>query len=178
MRFPVTIFDNDKAIFFQNLFSVFLLQVFVCSINVFVLVPRLYKPGKKLIYAFVIVLLIAGYSYTITQTQNYFFRNYFSTSETLSKDLYHFTMNALSITRHLLITFLIALAREWILKTFRESEQKTEQAKTEIHFLRSQLNPHFLFNTLNSIYGLVITQSPQAKEIILKLSDIMKYDLV
>ena len=48
---------------------------------------------------------------------------------------------------------------------------------TEINFLKSQINPHFLFNTLNGIYSLAHSQSPQTETAILKLSDIMRYVL-
>lgn len=48
---------------------------------------------------------------------------------------------------------------------------------TEINFLKSQINPHFLFNTLNGIYSLAHNQSPQTETAILKLSDIMRYVL-
>lgn len=47
----------------------------------------------------------------------------------------------------------------------------------ENKFLSAQLNPHFLFNTLNNLYGLVIKQDPAAPDVILKLSEIMRYTL-
>jgi two-component system, LytTR family, sensor kinase len=173
----LTIYENDKAIFFLNLLSYHSLQIFICCFNVFFLIPHLYRSGKRTLYWIVVVILVITYSYAVTQLQQYFFKNYFETSETLSKTLYHFTLNTFSIIRYLVVTVFIAFAREWLLKTFLENEQKTERAKSEINFLRSQLNPHFLFNTLNNIYGLVLKQSPLAKEVILKLSDIMKYTL-
>lgn len=173
----ITIYDNNKEIFFLNLFSLEGLQIFICCFNIFFLIPRLYQNNKKVWYWIIIVCLVVLYSYSITHIQHYFFSNYFSTSESLSKTIYHFTLNTCSIIRVLVITVFIAMAREWLLKTFLENEQKAERATTEIHFLRSQLNPHFLFNTLNNVYGLVLTQSPQAKEVILKLSDVMKYTL-
>lgn len=54
-----------------------------------------------------------------------------------------------------------------------------EKAKleTEIKFLKSQINPHFLFNSLHNIYALTIMQSDQAAEQLLKLSDILRYML-
>jgi LytS/YehU family sensor histidine kinase len=45
----------------------------------------------------------------------------------------------------------------------------------KLKYLRSQLNPHFLFNTLNSIYSLSIQKSDQAPEVIVKLADLMRY---
>lgn len=54
---------------------------------------------------------------------------------------------------------------------------KSEKAKTELLNLQSQVNPHFFFNILNSLYGLVDKDSDQAKKLILKLSDMMRYSI-
>jgi LytS/YehU family sensor histidine kinase len=47
----------------------------------------------------------------------------------------------------------------------------------ELHYLKRQIHPHFLFNTLNTIYGLALKQSKQTPEIILKLSNLLDYIL-
>lgn len=52
-----------------------------------------------------------------------------------------------------------------------------EKLDTELKFLKAQLNPHFLFNTLNNLYSFVLTNSPKAGDMILQLSDILDYTL-
>lgn len=54
---------------------------------------------------------------------------------------------------------------------------KNEKAKTELALLKTQINPHFFFNTLNNLYALTIKNSKQAPEVILKLSDMMRYTI-
>ena len=54
---------------------------------------------------------------------------------------------------------------------------KAEKAQTELSLLRAQINPHFFFNTLNNLYALTIKNSKQAPEVILKLSDMMRYTI-
>ena len=54
---------------------------------------------------------------------------------------------------------------------------KNEKAKTELLHLKSQVNPHFFFNMLNNLYGLVDNDSKKAQELILKLSDMMRYSI-
>lgn len=54
---------------------------------------------------------------------------------------------------------------------------KNEKAKTELLHLKSQVNPHFFFNTLNNLYGLVGTDAKKAQQLILKLSDMMRYSI-
>lgn len=54
---------------------------------------------------------------------------------------------------------------------------KAEKSKTELALLRTQINPHFFFNTLNNLYALTIKNSKQAPQVILKLSDMMRYTI-
>ncbi|WP_027420732.1 sensor histidine kinase [Crocinitomix catalasitica] len=54
---------------------------------------------------------------------------------------------------------------------------KIENKKSELQHLQNQVSPHFFFNMLNNIYGLIDKDSEQAKNIILKLSDLMRYSI-
>lgn len=54
---------------------------------------------------------------------------------------------------------------------------KADKAKTELSLLKTQINPHFFFNTLNNLYALTVKNSKQAPEVILKLSDMMRYTI-
>lgn len=66
----------------------------------------------------------------------------------------------------------------WIFKQIKSIlKLKNEKAKTELQHLKSQVNPHFFFNMLNNLYGLVEKDSKKAQELILKLSDMMRYSI-
>lgn len=54
---------------------------------------------------------------------------------------------------------------------------QAEKAEAELALLRSQVNPHFFFNTLNNLYSLVVQKSDAAPDVILKLSDMMRYTI-
>ena len=54
---------------------------------------------------------------------------------------------------------------------------KAEKMEIELALLKSQINPHFFFNTLNNLYGLAVEKSDKAPEMILKLSDMMRYTI-
>jgi two-component system, LytTR family, sensor kinase len=56
-------------------------------------------------------------------------------------------------------------------------ELERDNLKLEIDFLKSQINPHFLFNTLNNIYSLALHKSEKTPHIVLKLADLMRYTL-
>ena len=69
----------------------------------------------------------------------------------------------------------LRLTEEWFKSEKRKDEVKNEQLTTELAFLKSQINPHFLFNSLNSIYSLAYKKSDRAPEAIIQLSKIMRY---
>jgi len=92
-----------------------------------------------------------------------------------------FFMSLNKVISFSLILFLVGgLIRLGLSFIKNQNEKKVLENATlnaEINFLRSQINPHFLFNTLNGIYSLANEGSPQTKDSILKLSDLLRYVL-
>jgi sensor histidine kinase YesM len=71
----------------------------------------------------------------------------------------------------------IKLMKYWYQKQ-QDNQQLTQQNLTnELHLLKSQLHPHFLFNTLNNLYALTLRNSTQSPELVLKLSELLSYML-
>ncbi len=94
----------------------------------------------------------------------------------------YFTYSSSTFIREFLwssIYTLIAIGIYFIKKALDEKEllKKLEKDNSDfrIKYLRSQLNPHFLFNTLNSIYALTLEKSDKAPEVVVKLADLMRY---
>ncbi|RYE59263.1 MAG: hypothetical protein EOP48_01435 [Sphingobacteriales bacterium] len=81
--------------------------------------------------------------------------------------------NFLNIFLGLLLSYLM----DW--RTIRAEKEAVEKEhlKTELAFLKSQVNPHYLFNTINDIYSLTRQQSEEAPEALLKLSEVLRYML-
>lgn len=74
------------------------------------------------------------------------------------------------------ITSSLKFLREYFRKQAQLVKLENEQLKTELTLLKAQVNPHFLFNTLNNLYGLITqNENEKAAEITLKLSDLMRY---
>ncbi|MFK8060552.1 MAG: sensor histidine kinase [Polaribacter sp.] len=74
--------------------------------------------------------------------------------------------------------FVFLLIIRWLFKQAKAIiTLKNEQKKTELLHLKSQVNPHFFFNMLNNLYGLVDKDSKKAQKLILKLSDMMRYSI-
>lgn len=79
---------------------------------------------------------------------------------------------------YLAITTLLKLSKSWftVLETQKELEiVKREQVESELSVLKSNINPHFLFNNLNSLYALSRKNAVETPDYILKLSELMRY---
>lgn len=69
------------------------------------------------------------------------------------------------------------IVSEWVRHLREHRELETQTMQSELRFLKSQINPHFLFNTLNNLYALTLKKSDKAPEIVVKLSEMMRYML-
>ncbi len=144
----------------------------IVYLNYFVFIPRLV--AKKMIWQYFFALLISFIVVAILFAITF----YGLTGISLSK-LNVLSFIALEIV-YVIITSFFKFFKEWVehqglqLKIMDIEKQKVE---AELHALKSQLNPHFLFNVLNSIYSHSLLKSDTAPSIVLKLSELMSYIL-
>jgi hypothetical protein len=71
----------------------------------------------------------------------------------------------------------VKLMKQWYEKEYRNTILQKEKLNAELQSLKAQLHPHFLFNTLNNIYSITQNTSPVASEMLVKLSDLLRYIL-
>jgi len=94
-----------------------------------------------------------------------------------NKELIHIENYRLYLTNFMTIPIPVFIAL-WVYEQWRWLKMlKTDKAKAELALLKTQVNPHFFFNTLNNLYGLVVEKSPKAPKVVLKLSDMMRYTI-
>ena len=72
---------------------------------------------------------------------------------------------------------IVKITNDWAKQSRDRDELEQRTMQSELNFLKSQINPHFLFNTLNSLYALTLKKSDEAPEIVIKLSEMMRYML-
>lgn len=88
-----------------------------------------------------------------------------------------FTLRSLELVLFTVLACIVRFSVDWFRFQHKRRELENTQLKTELSFLRSQLNPHFLFNTLNALYALAIKQSTETSDGIMQLSQLMRYIL-
>ena len=158
---------------YSFLFRLFLFVILFYS-NYFVFIPYLLSKRKFILYAVSLILSIA-----VLLTLNSFAFKYFPTDDVF--DEVHNIRRMLGIT--FVSLFLIAIGtsirvtQEWYNNEKQKNIIKSEKLDSELSFLKSQVNPHFLFNTLNNIYSLANRKSEHTGNAIMKLSHLMRYML-
>lgn len=71
----------------------------------------------------------------------------------------------------------IKVGKHWYERDRESQELQKDKLEAELKFLKAQIHPHFLFNTLNNLYALTLKRSERASEVVLKLSDLLNYML-
>src|SRR5690606_37138798 len=85
--------------------------------------------------------------------------------------------NFFSTLWHIGIMVALKLSIDWYEQKRILQKIAVEKLQAEVNYLRSQVNPHFLFNALNNLYSLTLKKSDAAPDIVLRLSEMMAYML-
>ncbi|MCE3283728.1 MAG: two-component system sensor protein no kinase domain [Chitinophagaceae bacterium] len=156
--------------------------------NTLVLIPRLFRKRNWLVYALSIILcflvflnapkpiadLVARPDAPGVKTEQ---AQENRKIRSKPKKLTHYPGSYLAFILVFSVGLSVAAIQQWLKSEDMKKEIEHERVNTELSLLKSQINPHFFFNTLNNIYSLAIVKSDQTAEAILKLSAIMRYVL-
>lgn len=74
-----------------------------------------------------------------------------------------------------LFGLIVRLSVDWYKKLRNDKDRENERLKSELAVLKAQINPHFLFNSLNNLYALSLRQAPETPSVILHISEMMRY---
>lgn len=174
----LSIHQLPSVSFFIMTFLTVSIQAGYAYINLYVLIPRLLFTQKYIYY--ILTLLAATTLCSATQLfAEWEFQRLFQKAPVLTS-IFNTKNLAIESIMELLVLGLttgIKFGKDTILNQEQQKEKEKHYLETELKFLKSQIQPHFFFNTLNNIYSLTLKQSDQAPEIILKLSDLMSYML-
>jgi sensor histidine kinase YesM len=137
------------------------------------LMPKYFRKAKKAFYILYAVLFFTAVclarlfteKLVLFPIQNVFY----------NIGLPHISLVFITSLIAFLFGILLFIANNYIHLLKREELLKTEQVNNQLHLLKQQVQPHFLFNTLNNIYSLANAKSDNTKLAIAKLADMMRY---
>lgn len=158
----------------QRDFLCFILMIGFFYLNFFVLIPKFYFSGKHFLFfmlmvvALIVVVGIPELIFYFKFEKN--FHSHFHRQPHFQQPPFFFL-----ISRNLFLFIIILFLSLFIKITERLKKTEKEKLKAELSFLRAQINPHFLFNILNSIYSLAIQKSDQTPKAVVSLSNLMRY---
>ncbi len=145
-------------------------------VNIWILIPRVLQKGKYLVYFLCLLALIytgaqfnqVTFNYLVDLIlPGYYFISFYDIGDILK-----------FVFVYVALTSLLKLSKGWFLLTRAEKQImliNQKKVESELKALKSQINPHFLFNSLNNIYSLSMGESGKAPAAILKLSGLMRY---
>lgn len=159
-------------------------MVIVCLVESEVLVRFFLRKGKRFLFYILNVVVIVGFSTLFIQMQMMMaelVKNLVPGMPMADPDV---DWTVPFIIRTLLYTFVASITAITYLERSEQETQrlsnelKIENLDMELRYLKSQINPHFLFNALNNIYSLVYIKDEKAPESVLKLSEMLRYVMV
>jgi len=143
-------------------------------VNYFTFLPRLLAKADKWKYIIQFIVFFA----IIISLRIYLERDVLSVSTNREGYLYSMRFIVQVVTSNLFIVIFVGMLRfaeDWFELEARRKEIEHEKLAAELNFLKAQINPHFLFNTLNNLYYLAYSKSENTTEVVAKLSQMMRY---
>ena len=162
--------DYFSSYRFYRMLSENILLVGFFFLNYFILTSKFYFKKRYISYilllvvSFIIIYKIPGYVFPIERN-----------TRLLGKFGSRKSLIFLIWMLKALMFLCMALISLFLRQNQRYHEIKEEKQQSEIAYLRAQINPHFLFNTLNNIYSLTLMKSDSASDAVMKLSKMMRF---
>lgn len=159
---------------FSPIFILSFLLIGLFYLNYFLLIPHFLLRKKYVLY---ILVLLAGIVLTMSLSGSLLYLTGFTPERLL--EINPVLAKAAPIARANAFLMLIVAIISSILLALNTRLKQTEEEKlaAQLASLKAQINPHFLFNTLNNIYATAIDKSPQTADMVDKLSEMMRYTM-
>ncbi|MBC7826514.1 MAG: histidine kinase [Chitinophagaceae bacterium] len=152
-------------------------HMFFAYVQMYRLVPRyLLKKKYKLyaLYSFLFITISIFYAHMVGTSMMLWKMKVFSSFPTY---FIAYGRSAFSLLPSAGLAVAIKLLKEWFHQRENALRAENEKVKIELESLRSQIHPHFLFNTLNNLYSLTLSSSTAASLVVVHLSDLLRYIL-
>ncbi len=151
-----------------------LIQATIVYFNLNFLIPRFYYPPNRRWLYWILVIILLALTGLLNFLQEFIaWKHFHPTGPPNLIKMY--LLNCQLPLRFLIFSALLKATVDYYKQNEYLKKVEFEKATAELNFLRAQVNPHFLFNTLNNLYALILEKSDKSAECVLMLADIMKY---
>lgn len=180
LYFGYRFYDISEYLGYKRAFSYLGVQVvfsIVASyVHYFFILPHLFGKRNLGVYFIKLIALLAVIVFARILTENEIF------SQIMPNEKYYKTIRlnrvistTWDIMTFLIFTGMIRFTLDWFNLENKKKQLENEKLIAELNYLKAQINPHFLFNTLHNLNYLVYAKSDKATDVIIKLSNIMRY---
>lgn len=178
------VFSDYKLVDFkQNIINNLVYSFFVCGlvyVNVQFLIPKFFLTKKYVVYFFLALTITFAVSYLYYFVENtgndeFLLDNVFLENEFITQIDFIYPFVEFLVIVGAISSIFIAFQQNQVREKLIKIEK--ENINSQLEVLKSQTNPHFLFNVLNSIHFLIYKNQDKASETLLKLSDLLRYQL-
>lgn len=152
------------------------LLAFVIYFNLLILIPRFIQQKKYGAYVFLLLLCFAGYAFA-KNAHDVYLQGYVMGAEDHKSFFLNTFYNLSILLFYVAFSIGMYLSKEWYFQKELIRKIEIEKLNTELDYLRSQINPHFLFNSINTIYFQIDRQNSGARETLLAFSEMLRYQL-
>ena len=165
---------NNKSYTTQGVVVIFgmygLINISLFYLNYLVLIPRFLNKKNYALYAATVLIIIIIYGFAKYGVALIFPNDVLLRSgrEPISFGSYYVS-TILSSSIFIFLSVVLKFSIDWFLNERIQRDLENQRLVAELAFLKSQINPHFLFNSLNSIYSLAYQKSDTTPDAILKL---------
>ncbi len=153
----------------------FVLMLVLVYGNALLLIPRVLQRKKYFLYVLGVLFLIALNTLARSRSQQYFDAVVWPDEPMSIAD--YFKWNIFYSFLFIVISSFLFYALQWTEQREQVKNIQINQLQTELKYLRAQINPHFLFNGLNTIYGTIDLANGQARNMVVQFSDLLRYNL-
>ncbi|MEM8889771.1 MAG: histidine kinase [Bacteroidota bacterium] len=181
--------DSLEMLFHSPRWMVYVSYVSVTSLGVlfciYVLWPRFLEKGRPFLFLLFLFLTMIVCSQILVST--YYMAafisgeslDYFCYEATARPNIFYFisTHTFPSSASSLMLGICIKLGKSWLQSRKSHQQLEKEKLEVELDFLRNQFNPHFLFNTINSIFFLINKNPQEASNALAQFSNLLRYQL-
>ena len=153
-----------------------ILLALVIYVNLLVVLPRFIE--RKKYFAGVLLMLISLAVYVVLKSFHDGYLYGVVLGNLPQKGIEsHLFYNLSIVTFYFIFATTLHLSRQWHLQRELIRKIEVEKLNTELEYLKAQINPHFLFNSINTIYFQIDKQNISARETLSKFSDMLRYQL-